>query len=627
MNGLRSRWKECLWLGLCLAGMASVGFVEVRYSDYLRKQHQTQSPESWRTLSFNGSTNFLVPWVLGENELYAAKVNQIRLHGFPYDPFIRENRDFSSWIPNAATFYAIALMSLPFERIQTAWITIQYAVLLVWFCLLVLVFRKMADSPRADFPAYLLASLIPFCLSNVFMGLSLDFSCPNPGKWAWLLFNMGHMKLRAIELLRLGSPLVTQFFLLIWLSGIVLYLGRSPRRPVFLTAAIGLLGGGLVLVHYFEWSYGMATLGVLWALSLFRSEWKEYRGSLSILLAAACVTSLVFLKLVTAQVDPSVIARTGLEHARRFDLGSLLLLIVGGWAAWRAPSRGSGPAKIFWALLGSALIAGFAAVNLSLLTGVYLQNFLYYRCAYFFLSLVFSAWLLEKASVSERFNRSAGALVVLLLTVTLFNAKSFAEKHYRICALPLSWEQGLDWLNGRLAKDDKVLSLSPFVTRLLPVYTPAKLQVSDGFPVNSKMTTDANLERMAVMLKTLSVNPERFLAQWSSDPSAIRELGSTGESGIAGVDRCWGIVLGHASSDQETFPSRIAADYPSAKPLDEPFYVWVNRWEKPWFEVPPERQPGLERVYQNEEVEIYASRRGGRLSADPGASVYFDSGK
>lgn len=607
MNATKTSWREYGWVAFCLIALAAVGLVEVKYVDYLRKQHQIQAPEHWRTLPFNGSSNYLVPWVLGENELYAAKVNQIRLHGIPCDPFIQENRGFSSWIPNAVTFYAIALMSLPFDRIQTAWVTIQYVMLLLWFLMLYGLFRKLIPSPRVVFPVYLLAALIPLCLFNGFIGLSVDMSCPNPGKWAWLLLNVGHAKLRAIEFLRMTSPLITQFFMIAWMTLIMLYLA-TLRRSFFFSLLIGLLGGGLVLVHYFEWSYAMASLGILFSVTLIRPEWREFRGSVATLFAAACVMSMVFLKAITSEVDVSVLARTGIEHVRRFDKSSIILLIFGMGAVYRASFRATRPAQVFWLMIGSALLAGFCAINLSLVTGVYLQNFLYYRCANFFLSLAFSAWIIEKAEKGDWLNRNAKAAIVLVLAVTLFNAKSFAEKHYQICALPAAWEQGFEWLRQNAPKDGKVLSLSPFVTRLLPVYTPVKLQVSDGFPVNSKMPTGKNLEKMAIMLKTLSVDPERFLSDWSNDATKIQQAWISGECNLAEIDRCWPIVLGHASFDQSTFPKIILSDYAEVQPLRESFYVWVNRWEKPWFTVPPEKRAGWEEVYRNQDVEIYFSK-------------------
>src|SRR5262245_51519815 len=96
--------REIWVLGAILLAMSAINCIEGPYIRYLRNKTASLFPEKWEKYPLNGPTNLLVPWIVGDVVIYPAKVNQVRVHGLPYDPYIRENRNYLSWLPDIITF-------------------------------------------------------------------------------------------------------------------------------------------------------------------------------------------------------------------------------------------------------------------------------------------------------------------------------------------------------------------------------------------------------------------------------------------------------------------------------------------------------------------------------------------
>ena len=588
---------------VCIASllMLIVSF-EFFYIHRLRSKYIPLATAQNKSCFFDGKTNLLTPW-LGEDLIYSSKVNQIRIHAVPFDPYIDENRQPRSWIADCISFYFIALLSIPFSEVNTAWIAVSYAMTGLWFIFLYCLFKKIRETDDRSIAIYGLAALIPICFADVFRSINIDFSIPNIGKWQWLLFNFGFMK-RGLEFLRISSPLVTFFFLYLWFAGLIFYLAkniRSKKTEIFL----GILAGLLIFVHFFEFTFGVVTLGILWILSMFRKELAGYQSALTWITGSASIASLATIAVVSMGSDPSVILRAGLIVSRKFYSASPFLLALGTLSIVYGFKRPCKTTQLFYCTMGASLAASFFLLNSAVVTGYEIQNYLYFRYANFSLSLIFAAGLLQLADRYLFLKKNAGWILSILLLITFFNIKSYSEKIYKVCALPKSWDMALNWTKNNVPADSKMLTLSPCILRLLATYSTVKQEVADGFPVTSKIPSEENLKRFATMLKTLKVQPDKILQErWINHSNASDQINILSQVQPQDIHKGWETTLNHVGLlPQET--DKIRAYYATAVSLQEPFYLWVNPEDKPFFEQPIEARPDFKPIYKNDHVEIY----------------------
>ncbi len=606
------KYKEIGFVAIISLFLVFLGIFEFGYVNYQRGKFRNSLPDQWEKLPFNGTTNFLIPAVAMEAETPFSKVNQIRIHGFPYDPYIKENRDFFTWILDAVNFYFLAILSLPFSRIQDAFIFISFGLLGVWFPLLYIFFRKIFVTEEINPWLYALPALIPICLADIFRGIYVDFTIPTIGKWLWLFINLGFLKV-PLEFTRVVSPLLTILFLLAWLLALVLYLEKSRERSICWAALIGFSGGFLALVRYFEWTFGMSAIGIFWIITLIRKDLRLYKAPMTVAVLFGFISSLIFLYILRSHTDASVVMRAGWTHSRSFDIGSIFVLFI-GILSIVSGLKDQGIERVFWLLTGSSMIGAFFLLNMNILLGFYIQRDIYYRPVNFFISIMFSGWLV---SCFKKYKWKSGCLVqatTLLLVLSFFNVKSFAEKHYKICGLPGTWENAFQWINRNVQTDSKILTASPTASRLLPLYTCVKLQVADGFPIISKTPTDENLKRMAVLLKTLSLQPSViFDNKWMENSTTIKhELRMADHLNISDLDKSWGSFLAHLDPQLITgnsYKDKIQSYYDQAVPLLEDYYVWVNKEDQYMHSGFFEDHKDIKLVYKNEGVEIFKFSR------------------
>lgn len=609
-GGIFSNHKEGCAIALFAVLLFAVFSFEFFYVDYLRQKYDCRnSPDS----PYNGNTTLLNPWLTGDQILYASKVRQILIHGFPVDLYNAKNTGISHWITDSISFYWIALLSLPFPDFQIAWSFIGYFMVALWFLCLYLFFRKTFCSANQKIPAavLILGALLPICLSDTLInpftsrGVLSLFNIGNLTKWT---IAFGEDKKGVLYAMRMISPVVTSFFLFLWLGGLALYLSKSSRHRPVSNLAMGFLGSCLALVHFFDWTYGMATLGMLWILSLFRKELAACRKPLSWILAAAYLFSIFFLVIVRSSTDQSTVLRAGLIAERIFDKGSPLLLLIAFLCVRRGLAAPQKPAQILWALLGSSMLAGFFLVNSSVISGFFLQNFLYYRAVGLSIGLMLSAWGIEILPQKPEWRLHAVWASILLLVVTFFNAKSFAELRYDSCALPKSWEQALRWTDENVEKDSRMLTLSCVISRLLPCWTKTKPMVADGFPICSKISSKDNIQNLTVLLKTLRISPDTFLRHYMEpDPGQVtrwtlKNIVSVPEVYHAG----WRSIMVHMDQSlSAVLDEKIIESMADAKTLTGPYYVWINKEEKKWWDIPIEAAEEYRLLFRNETVEIY----------------------
>jgi hypothetical protein len=609
---LKFSLRETCFVGTVALCLSAVCLFEVFYIHYLRQKYQALLPQQFNALTCNGSTNLLVPWISMEDELYASKVQQIRLHHYPFNPFIKEKRSLHSGMPDFIALYTTALLCLPFSHVQTAWAVIPRLMMGAWFLLLYFILRHSLGKNRFSAPILALAALFPLCFVDALDYVNVNFSFPNPGLLLYKLIFFGFRN-RSMEFLRMTPPFITMFFMFSWFLAVLYFLSKSKRSWGF-ALSLGVAGALLAFVHFFDWTFALGTVGVTWMLVLVLPDFSDDKTPLNALLISLGVASVVSALILKSKTDPSVLIRAGMIHSREIHAGGFFLIGSGPLIIYWSRHITQKPERFFWLFFSSALIAGGFLSNANVLTGVMLQNTLYFRYANFVLGLLSGAALLRFLANRSDGRSYALSGIALMLLWTFFNMKSAAEKIYLVAGLPQSWESAFQWINTNTPIDAKVLTLSPEISKLLPLYSHATLEVSDGFPVLSSISTEENLRRMGILLKTLSARAPQLLAdRWVNEyPEHVSQLMLTGKIplGQMPLESRWENFLLHwafihDAQGQDRMKENILAYTQQAAPLNEDYYVWLNTADRPYLQRAADTRSDFSLVYKNEDVTLY----------------------
>lgn len=608
--------RTALWAAAVFA------FFLIRPAAVVQLRHQAaRSDPSWASNPANGRYAVLTPQVTGlrytDEALYAARVNQVRLHGVPYTPYWREFRGVKHWLHEFLPYYLLAGAAATVGGdLNVAWTLLAAAVAAGWFLLWFALLR--AASGRDD------AALVPALFMSLFpdagfwlLDLNLD-PATQWTRWSSVFFSQGAAALPHYH--RLYSMHLS--FLLVCLYLIALWRVTTSAKPR--AGAAFLLGLGslaLAYTHSFEYALTMGAVA-FFPLALQaagapapsrRAAWLALGGGL----AAAAVYVLVE-RALRAPGDVELLM--GLAHAvpsRRFHPLTLVHLAVGAWM-WRQARRDPGArVRAAWLLLAAAQASAFCWRNGELVFGMDIQFFHVLPMA----GTLGAAGLLLSASRAaagwKPWRKLAPALVAALFIVGATRELGAARAGYRALGLPADVQNAYAWLNQNAPKDALLLTLSARVNMEAPIYTGVKVEAAPlNAPVLVLFDLPAYDARVARLLKTLRADPERFVAARRLPPAervALYEKLSRAvlARGEVDLDALEPALWYHNEPGTEPFEARRARLLTlaeTAEPLDGPYYVWLDERDRGLLKETPEKR-GLAPVFRSGSVSLYSIPR------------------
>jgi hypothetical protein len=591
------------------------------YASYLREKAAAADPAAWAAHPLNGRFSMLVPQLAAsrvrDEVTYASGVQQIRVHGRPYSPYLREHRALHEWTMNFIPFYLVAAVgAVAGLGISWTWILAGALTGALWGLLFYLVFARWTDRPAVAAP---LALFCGFYLD--FHGLLLDVNFSPALNLARLAQTFAP---QGAQLLPHWHRMTSPFLSVLMTAGLLLAAWRLAQcaRPRYGAAAA--LGAGLAAMafaHSFEFVFGGASFALfaVWAWLKGHPRRKDLALALAVcvLLSALLSAWLFFSRDARAWNDTLEIS--GLLRSRRFYKIAAVHLLVAALAAWKARGAREPWRRDAWALLACAQAAAFLCRNSQVLTGLLLQPFHYIPMASLFGSLVFYLWGAEKLAAWKAWGNRAGlaAGAAVVLAVFVFQ-KGLAERTYPLLGLPRDMEAALDWTDANLPKDALVLSLSMEANLALPLYTKAKLPVQPvSAPYAAIIRRDEHILRLAQLLKGAGADAPRFLkerwlppGEWMSRMDRLQRLqvgSATTDLALVETVEWFATYLYGRLTDQDIADAHrdVLAALPEAKDPPRPFWLWVGPHDAPLLKTAPEKRGGR-LVYENASTRLYA---------------------
>jgi hypothetical protein len=593
----------------------------------LRAAAQRRDPDGWSRLSTNGSFTLLVPEAMTtryhDEANYAARVHQILLHGVPSDPYWRDDRGAASWLPDCLALYLMAAPAALFGgNLTAAWIFAVAAVGTLWFLLFYRALRRWCGRDDVAVPLALFLTVFP---DLTIWLLDVNFSlAQNWERYASVFFE------RRAETGPIFHRLPPHFLSSLLLYGLLVQLWRltaSPRRRTVAAAALGLGFGLMALVQAFEFSFGMAALG-LFAASLWPPRQDEdARWNATVALGAACAASAAYVLLTARVLDAAtrleMLDLLGLVRTHRFYLVTVVHLLAAGAGLLLARREKAPERKLAWRLLACAQAAVFCCRNAQVLTGFSVQPYHYIPFGSFIGCAMVLLWASDALSRGTRWSARAGtAAVVALFAWGLANELTAAAETYRFFGLPRDVESGLDWVRKSLPRDALILSPSMEVNETVPLYTAATVQVppASPSPTSGPYTSEIYFYHVAQLLKSGGLDPARFLNErWLLMPERDRVVAKMHADHIAlhrfdvaDFERAeWFYPMWYGASDDARVRAgraRIKALAAEVPGVAAPFYLWINARDRDLLSAPPESRGGR-LVYENQSVRVYEFAR------------------
>lgn len=608
--------RTALWAAAVFA------FFLIRPAAVVHLRHQAaRNDPAWAAQPANGRYAVLTPQVTGlrytDEALYAARVNQVRLHGVPYTPYWREYRELKHWLHEFLPYYLMAgAAAIAGGDLNVAWTLIAAAVAAGWFLLWFAVLRAAAGRDDAALVPALFMTLFPdagFWL----LDLNLD-PATQWARWSSVFLAQGAAALphyHRLYSMHLSFLMVCLYLVALWR----VTTAAKPRPPAAFLLGLGSLA--LAYTHSFEYALTMGTVA-FFPLALRaagapassrRAAWLALGGGL----AGAAVYVLVE-RALRAPGDVELLM--GLAHAvpsRRFHPLTLVHLAVGAWFWSRARRESAGPARAAWLLLAAAQASAFCWRNGELVFGVDIQFFHVLPMAG---TLGAAGLLLAAARTAagwKPWKKLAPALVAALFLVGAARELGAARAGYRALGLPVDVQNAYAWLNQNAPKDTLLLTLSARVNMEAPLYTGVKVEAA---PLNAPVLVLFDMAsydaRVARLLKTLRADPERFVAARRLPPAervALYEKLSQAvlARGEVDLDALEPALWYHNEPGAEPFETRRRRLLESARtagPLSGPYLIWLDERDRPLLKKTPE-QRGLAPVFQSGTVALYSIPR------------------
>lgn len=610
-----------------LAAAAVFGLLLFRpaYIAHLRDALRRDDPRAWDALATNGSFRLLVPQLISfryhDEAFYAGCAREVLAHGRPYDHFWRGG--VGSWVQDSLSLFALAAAALPFGGdMNRAWVATVAALGAAWFLLFFSVFRWWSGKDEVALPLALFSTLFPDLYTWL---LDVNFHLQvNVERYAHVFFQQA-AEVRP-HFYRLPSGFLSEFILCLLFLG-AWSLSVAPRRKPLSALALGAAFGLMAWVHPFEFVFGMATLMVLSVAVWLLPPSGGRRWNVSLAFAAALPVAALCAGAISRSVAPQDwkdhLELLGAVFTRRPFLITLIHLIFAGFGARLMRAEKDERRRAAWLLLICAQLGIFLCRNAQVVFGYYVQPFHYIPLGSFMGCLMLFLYGAQRLASVRSWNRTAGlTLSAVIFIWALANEKAAAESTYKLFGLPRASEAALDWANGSIPPDSLVLSISMMTNESLPLYTRAQGYVSTLQLFKAPFTQAAYLDKVARLLKTFRVDPDRFLAERWLLPSARAKLSGEldhEERGLGVVDLKklepaeWFFSFNRDYQDDASVIRRrgeLKALVEKAEPLPGPYYLWVNADDAALLREKPESRGGV-RVYSAGGIDIYQFSGGG----------------
>lgn len=570
----------------------------------------------------NGSFALLLPELIGsrlrDESLYAARVNQVLLHGAPYDAYSTEGRQGLQWLhgDSLSTYILAGIAWLCGGNLNLGWAVAVALLGALWFALFYGIFKWWSRREEVAIPLALFSVFFPdfyFWLLDVNLNWAVVVH-----RYAAVFFQEHGAILPYSH--RLPSPFLSLFLLgLVLTQTWALVCQSQPRLAA--SALLGIAYSLMIFVHAYEYVFGMAVLVVLlacvWMIDRRGHRLWNLVTSLFCSLAIPAIYAWAVLSKVDSQAQKDSLEIMGLAHSHKFYLITLIHLLFAGFGFYQYRRENDPRRRAAWLLLAATQVAIFSCRNSQVITGLIIQPFHYIPLGSFLGCLMLFLWLAQSLARKSWWNSGASATAsVLLLMWALANEKSAAESTFMLFGLPRDAEAGLHWLRKSAPVDALVLSLSMETNELVPLYTRAKVQVPPlGDVVVAPMTRERYLYKTAQLLKTCRADVDLFLAErWvvPRDQSKIQaqlhweQFYFQYADLVALEPAAWWASLYGNVSDTPTLAwrQRLKELYKIAEDIKGPFYVWINRKDVHLLHDPAEHFGG-KLAYSNKTVDIY----------------------
>jgi hypothetical protein len=587
---------------------------------HLRDQMRRDTPEAWQNLPTNGRFSLLLPFLFNryhDEAAYASMAHEILRHGVPRNPWWPEERGFGSWIQNCVALYPLAGLSWLFDGNMTAAWCLGVALIGAgWLLLFYRVFYWWSQKSEVALPLALFCALFPDV--NMWL-LDINFNPRiNFERYAAAFFQ--HQANLRPHFYRLPSGFLT-LFLMCWLFlGVWRLLCEERKR----TLPAMVLGAGVALlawVHPFEFVFGMATLMVLFFAHWIWPAHAARKWNITAAFLTALPVGFFCMGLISHTVNPQAwhehLELLGIEYTRRPYLITAIHLIFAGGGFYLFSREKDPKRRAAWLFLTCAQIAIFLCRNQHVLLGFTVEPFHYIPLGSLLGALMLYLCLSDWMASSRNWTPRAGAVACgVILCWALFNEKTSAERMYRMFGMPQEKEAAFDWARENIPGDALLLSTSMMTNEAIPLYTNAQVFGAPLGLITTPFTLDAYFKKMAVLLKSCHADAERFITQrWllpetrhALQAQTVIEQHELGEVNLRNFDAEEWFYSFHR--DFKTFEGvrrrqdEFRKDIEDAKPLEGPYYVWLDSDDASLLTGPLEKYGGA-RVFGNGAVSIY----------------------
>ncbi|MBI4424306.1 MAG: hypothetical protein HY554_11290 [Elusimicrobia bacterium] len=590
------------------------------YTRWLRADLRRSAPESWAKLPMSGGYATLLPQLFinrwHDEALFAARVNQILLHGRSVNPYWREDRGDRSWLHACLPAYLVAAVAFACGGdLNLAWDLSVALIGVLWFLLFRGVFLWASGRDSVAIPLALFSVAFPD-LYVYFLDVNVS------PRVNWDRLNSMFFQEHAAVLPRFRRlPNLNLTVLL--LSGAVAATWRlvAGRGGVVKAALVGAAYGLLAFAHLYEATFGLGILVAFAALAWRMEGDRAPRRDLLVAVAGAlAVMGAGFLLLSSG--DPAakrdMLEMMGAEYMRRPYKTTILHLLVGGWCLRQASREPEPGGRYAWLLLAAAQASAFVGRNAQVVPGVTVIPAHYITLGSFMgclAALLALARLLGRAAWWDR--RVAAAAIAGILALALSNEKALAERTFTMTGKPPDVEQALDWLKASTPKDTLVLTLSIEATEMLALYTGAKTVAAPASPPGvGVFTKDYFLGRVARLLKTLDADGERFLAERWLTPSEkgpvigrmdveLRHLARVDREAFEQAEWFYPYIQAN-QSDAPILAGRrrVLELMKTLPPVAPPYYAWIGASDRRYLRKAPAALGG-KLAFRNDTVELW----------------------
>ena len=609
----RLRWAVAAVLALSALSFLFSPF----YMKYLRGKFRRDLPSQWEKVANNGSFAYASPLLYTarniEEGMYAMKVRQAYLHGFPYDPYTHE-RSPRSWVFDSLMFYPLVpFVAAAGGDIHLGWALAHAALGALWVWSFFIALRIFTDDRK-------LALVLAVFLFFFFDSLRALFLLPHAPLRAlpqWMFFLVAYAT-GQVQWMRLPTPGMSALFPF-WLLAGAWRLSLAQKTRPALSLLLGAACGLLCFLHAYEWVFACAALGFffLWALQSRLSQSARWNLGLAFFAAAAVSAGYyLFARSMNAPVMEDIITRAG-RHGRVFERASLYFL---PWAAlfyWKSRRAGE-RLRGLWLLLSACALAVSAAALIPMAVGYDIQFYGHTaRIASAAMLLGLLGWGLHGAQEKFRLGRIDAAMLLCFLFAWVFlREKAWADTHYKIFGTPRHMEEALSWVEKTVPEEGLVVSLSGVATQQLGLLGRTRSLAAAGSPsYGSPVPTEYILRGLARILKTARADPERFLAErWerSEERDTLKQQTAYFNRDIsleAAEAATWPVFLldveGFRERSVQARKLEILRYFKEEAPPPRPYWLWIGRLDEPFLKENPPSFGG-KLAFENPGVRIYS---------------------